>query len=34
MEARGHNSDENLRLEDLRKATIVVGLALSDLLTY
>jgi acetylornithine deacetylase/succinyl-diaminopimelate desuccinylase-like protein len=32
MEARGHNSDENLRLEDLRKATIVVGLALADLL--
>jgi acetylornithine deacetylase/succinyl-diaminopimelate desuccinylase-like protein len=32
MEARGHNSDENLRLEDLRKATKVVALALSDLL--
>ena len=33
MEARGHNSDENLRLEDLRKATIVVSLALADLLS-
>jgi acetylornithine deacetylase/succinyl-diaminopimelate desuccinylase-like protein len=32
MEARGHNSDENLRLEDLRKATTVVALALADLL--
>lgn len=32
MEARGHNSDENLRLEDLRKATKVVALALSALL--
>jgi acetylornithine deacetylase/succinyl-diaminopimelate desuccinylase-like protein len=32
VEARGHNSDENLRLEDLRKATKVVALALSDLL--
>jgi acetylornithine deacetylase/succinyl-diaminopimelate desuccinylase-like protein len=32
MEARGHNSDENLRLEDLRKATTVVACALADLL--
>lgn len=32
MEARGHNSDENLRLDDLRKATKVVALALADLL--
>ena len=32
MEARGHNSDENLRLEDLRKATKVVALALAELL--
>ncbi|RXZ38616.1 M20/M25/M40 family metallo-hydrolase [Oxalobacteraceae bacterium CAVE-383] len=32
MEARGHNSDENLRLEDLRKATKVVALALAGLL--
>ncbi|MDB5992473.1 MAG: peptidase [Herbaspirillum sp.] len=32
MEARGHNSDENLRLDDLRKATTVVALALADLL--
>jgi acetylornithine deacetylase/succinyl-diaminopimelate desuccinylase-like protein len=32
MEARGHNSDENLRLEDLRRATKVVALALAGLL--
>lgn len=32
MEARGHNSDENLRLDDLNRATKVVALALSDLL--
>lgn len=32
MEARGHNSDENLRLEDLSKATKVVALALAELL--
>jgi acetylornithine deacetylase/succinyl-diaminopimelate desuccinylase-like protein len=32
IEARGHNSDENLRLEDLRKATHVVALTLADLL--
>ncbi|MEX8323939.1 peptidase M20, partial [Klebsiella pneumoniae] len=25
MEARGHNTDENLRLNDLRGATVVVG---------
>lgn len=32
MEARGHNSDENLRLNDLNRATKVVALALADLL--
>lgn len=32
MEARGHNSDENLRLEDLYKATQVVALTLDELL--
>jgi acetylornithine deacetylase/succinyl-diaminopimelate desuccinylase-like protein len=32
MEARGHNSDENLRLNDLFKATKVVTLALGELL--
>ena len=32
MEARGHNSDENLRLDDLFKATQVVTLALAELL--
>ncbi|MCW5299454.1 M20/M25/M40 family metallo-hydrolase [Herbaspirillum lusitanum] len=32
MEARGHNSDENLRLNDLLKATKVVTLALAELL--
>jgi acetylornithine deacetylase/succinyl-diaminopimelate desuccinylase-like protein len=32
MEARGHNTDENLRLEDLRKATCVVALTLADLM--
>jgi len=32
MEARGHNSDENLRLRDLHKATEVVALALGELL--
>jgi acetylornithine deacetylase/succinyl-diaminopimelate desuccinylase-like protein len=33
MEARGHNSDENLRLDDLLKATKVVTLTLADLLS-
>jgi acetylornithine deacetylase/succinyl-diaminopimelate desuccinylase-like protein len=32
MEARGHNSDENLRLNDLLKATKMVALALGDLM--
>jgi len=32
MEARGHNSDENLRLEDLYQATEIVALALGELL--
>ncbi|SAI32797.1 peptidase [Bordetella ansorpii] len=32
MEARGHNSDENLRLNDLARATRVVALALADLM--
>ncbi len=32
LEARGHNSDENLRLNDLLKATKVVALTLGDLL--
>jgi len=32
MEARGHNTDENLRLNDLYGATRVVALALADLL--
>ncbi|MFC4277541.1 M20/M25/M40 family metallo-hydrolase [Achromobacter aloeverae] len=32
MEARGHNTDENLRLNDLLKATKVVALTLADLL--
>lgn len=32
MEARGHNTDENLRLSDLYKATQVVALTLADLL--
>jgi acetylornithine deacetylase/succinyl-diaminopimelate desuccinylase-like protein len=32
LEAGGHNVDENLRLEDLRKATRVVALTLADLL--
>ncbi|WP_446718138.1 M20/M25/M40 family metallo-hydrolase [Cupriavidus sp. OTU4054] len=32
MEARGHNSDENLRLNDLNRATKVVALALADLM--
>lgn len=32
MEARGHNSDENLRLNDLSRATRVVALALADLM--
>lgn len=32
MEAGGHNADENLRLEDLRKATKVVALTLAELL--
>lgn len=32
LEANGHRADENLRLEDLRKATQVVALAVADLL--
>lgn len=32
MEARGHNSDENLRLNDLARATRVVALTLADLM--
>lgn len=32
MEARGHNSDENLRLNDLLKATKVVAMSLQDML--
>ncbi|OZI39058.1 peptidase M20 [Bordetella genomosp. 1] len=32
MDARGHNTDENLRLNDLLKATQVVALAVSDML--
>nr|WP_094840536.1 M20/M25/M40 family metallo-hydrolase [Bordetella genomosp. 11] len=32
VEAGGHNADENLRLEDLRKATQVVTLTLAELL--
>jgi acetylornithine deacetylase/succinyl-diaminopimelate desuccinylase-like protein len=32
VESGGHNVDENLRLEDLRKATRVVALTLADLL--
>ena len=32
MEARGHNTDENLRLDDLNRATKVVALTLADLL--
>lgn len=32
MEARGHNTDENLRLSDLRGATVVVGCAVGALL--
>lgn len=32
MEARGHNTDENLRLNDLRGATVVVGCAVAELL--
>ncbi len=31
-EANGHRADENLLLDDLRKATLVVALALTDLL--
>jgi acetylornithine deacetylase/succinyl-diaminopimelate desuccinylase family protein len=33
LEANGHRADENLVLEDLRKATKVVALTLADLLT-
>jgi acetylornithine deacetylase/succinyl-diaminopimelate desuccinylase family protein len=33
LEANGHRADENIRLEDLRKATQVVALTLADLLT-
>lgn len=32
MEARGHNTDENLQLSDLRGATVVVGCAVGALL--
>ncbi len=32
-EANGHRADENLRLDDLHRATAVVALALHDLLT-
>jgi succinyl-diaminopimelate desuccinylase len=32
LEANGHRADENLALEDLRKATQVVALTLADLL--
>jgi acetylornithine deacetylase/succinyl-diaminopimelate desuccinylase-like protein len=32
LEARAHNSDENLRLSDLRSATRIVALAVADLL--
>ncbi|RYF43333.1 MAG: M20/M25/M40 family metallo-hydrolase, partial [Comamonadaceae bacterium] len=32
MEARGHNTDENLRLKDLFGATRVIALTLADLL--
>jgi succinyl-diaminopimelate desuccinylase len=32
LEANGHRADENLVLEDLRKATKVVALTLADLL--
>jgi len=33
IEANAHNADENLRLSDLRAATIIVALALADLLS-
>jgi acetylornithine deacetylase/succinyl-diaminopimelate desuccinylase family protein len=33
LEANGHRADERLRLEDLRKATQVVALAVADLLS-
>ena len=33
LEANAHNANENLRLDDLRKATKVVALSLADLLT-
>jgi len=33
LEANGHRADENLRLEDLRKATQIVALTLADLLS-
>jgi len=32
LEANGHRADEQLVLEDLRKATQVVALALADLM--
>ena len=32
MEARGHNTDENLRLNDLHKATLVISSTLAELL--
>jgi succinyl-diaminopimelate desuccinylase len=32
LEANGHRADEKLVLEDLRKATQVIALALADLL--
>jgi len=33
VEANGHRADEKLKLDDLHKATLVMALALSDLLT-
>ncbi len=33
VEANGHRADEKLKLDDLHKATLVVALALADLLT-
>ena len=33
VEANGHRADEKLKLDDLHKATLVVALAVADLLT-
>ena len=33
VEANGHRADEKLKLDDLHKATLVVALALADLLS-